>query len=99
VAQDKLALASKINIKVVAGGKVATVATEAFLKGGEGAGQAMITAKSVADYLAAKLNARLNYTPSDKPMLMEEEGIFQKFEEELETSDFPQQVRSSCTDI
>ena len=49
VAQDKLALAkqlaSKINIKVVAGGKGQTqftVATEAFLKGGEGAGQTII---------------------------------------------------------
>ena len=106
VAQDKLALAkqlaSKINIKVVAGGKGQTqftVATEAFLKGGEGAGQTMITAKSVADYLAAKLNARLNYTPSDEPMLVEDGGIFQKFEEQLETNDFPQQVRSSCTDF
>ena len=69
VALDKLALAkqlaSKINIKAVAGGKGQTqVTTEAFLKGGEGAGQTMITAKSVADHLAAKLNARLNYTPS-----------------------------------
>ena len=96
VAQDKLALAkqlaSKINIKAVAGGKGQTqftVATEAFLKGGEGAGQTMITAKSVVDYLAAKLNARLNYTPSDEPMLVEDGGIFQKFEEELETNDVP----------
>ena len=104
MAQDKLALAkqlaSKINIKAVSGGKGQTqVATEAFLKGGEGAGQTMITAKSVADYLAAKLNARLNYTPSDEPMLVEDGGIFQKFEEELETNDFLQQVRSSCTDF
>ena len=104
MAQDKLALAkqlaSKINIKAVAGGKGQTqftVATEVFLKGGEGAGQTMITAKSVADYLAAKLNARLNYTPSDEPMLVEDGG--QKFEEELETNDFLQQVRSSCTDF
>ena len=96
MAQDKLALAkqlaSKINIKAVAGGKGQTqftVATEVFLKGGEGAGQTMITAKSVADYLAAKLNARLNYTPSDEPMLVEDGGIFQKFEEQLETNDFP----------
>ena len=49
----------------------------------------MITAKSVADHLAAKLNARLNYTPSDKPMLVEYGGIIQKFEEELETNDVP----------
>ena len=102
VALDKLALAkqlaSKINIKAVAGGKGQTqVATEAFLKGGDGAGQTMITAKSVADHLAAKLNARLNYTPSDEPMLVEDGGIFQKFEEELEINDFPQQARWKVT--
>jgi len=102
VAQDKLALAkqlaSKINIKAVGGGKGQTqVAAEAFLKGGEGAGQTMITAKSVADHLAAKLNARLNYTPSDEPMLVEDGGIFQKFEEELEINDFPQQARWKVT--
>eukprot|EP00092_Neocalanus_flemingeri_P100231 GFUD01127998.1.p1 GENE.GFUD01127998.1~~GFUD01127998.1.p1 ORF type:complete len:983 (+),score=374.96 GFUD01127998.1:140-3088(+) len=102
VALDKLALAkqlaSKINIKAVAGGKGQTqVATEAFLKGGEGAGQTHITAKSVADHLAAKLNARLNYTPSDEPMLVEDGGIFQKFEEELEINDFPQQARWKVT--
>ena len=82
----------------MAGGKGQTqVATEAFLKGGEGAGQTMITAKSVADHLAAKLNARLNYTPSDEPMLVEDGGIFQKFEEELEINDFPQQARWKVT--
>merc|ERR1719312_1996299 len=71
-------------------------AAEAFLKG-EGAAQTMITAKSVADHLAAKLNARLNYTPSDEPMLVEDGGIFQKFEEELEINDFPQQARWKVT--
>merc|ERR1719400_719696 len=102
VALDKLALAkklaSKINIKAVAGGKGQTqVSTEAFLKGGEGAGQTMITAKSVADHLAAKLNARLNYTPSDEPVMVEDGGIFQKYEEELEINDFPQQARWKVT--
>lgn len=102
VARDKLALAkqlaSKINIKAVAGGKGQTqVATEAFLKGGDNAAQSMITAKSVADHLAAKLNARLNYIPSDEPMMVEDGGIFQKFEEELEINDFPQQARWKVT--
>ena len=51
VAQDKLALAqqlaSKINNKAVAGGKGQTqVATKAFLKGGEGAGQTIIWRQS-----------------------------------------------------
>jgi hypothetical protein len=34
----------------------------------------------------------LNYTPTEEPLLPEEGGIFQKFEEELEINDFPQQV-------
>ena len=58
---------------------------------GEGGNQ--ISAKSVADHLAAKINAKLNYTPSDEPAKPEEGGIFQKFEEELEINDFPQQAR------
>jgi hypothetical protein len=35
---------------------------------------------------------RLNYTPTEEPLLPEEGGILQKFEEELEINDFPQQV-------
>ena len=100
VNKDKLALAkqlaSKINIKTIAGAKGETqAATEAFLKGGSDAGQ--ITAKAVADHLAAKLNAKLNYTPSDEPMMVEDGGIFQKYEEELEINDFPQQARWKVT--
>ena len=102
VAHDKLAiakqLASKINKTIdKAGGKGETsAATEAFLKGSDD-GQSMITAKAVADHLAAKLNARLNYTPSDEPMMVEDGGIFQKYEEELEINDFPQQARWKVT--
>merc|ERR1719400_2351545 len=101
VAHDKLALAkqlaSKINIKTTAGAKgEGQAATEAFLKGSDDA-QSMITAKAVADLLAAKLNARLNYTPSDEPMMVEDGGIFQKYEEELEINDFPQQARWKVT--
>ena len=83
-AADKLELAkrlaSKINLKNNPKG-ASQQAAEAFLKGGEG--QPFITAKSVADHLAAKLNARLNYIPSDEPLTAEDGGIFQKFEEEL----------------
>ena len=101
VAHDKLALAkqlaSKINIKTTAGAKgEGQAATEAFLKGSDD-GQSMITAKAVADHLASKLNARLNYTPSDEPMMVEDGGIFQKYEEELEINDFPQQARWKVT--
>ena len=101
VAHDKLALAkqlaSKINIKTTAGAKgEGQAATEAFLKGSDD-GQSMITAKAVADHLASKLNARLNYTPSDEPVMVEDGGIFQKYEEELEINDFPQQARWKVT--
>jgi len=99
VATDKLALAkklaSKINQKQIEGEKgQSQQAAEAFLKHGD---QAAITAKSVADHLAAKLNAKLNYIPTDEPLTAEEGGIFQKFEEELEINDFPQQARWKVT--
>merc|ERR1719319_868083 len=54
------------------------------------------SAKSMADQLAQKLNARLNYVPGEGPDLLrpvEEGGVFQKYEEELEINDFPQQAR------
>ena len=44
-----------------------------------------------------RLNAKLNYIPGEggeailKPV--EEGGLFQKYEEELEINDFPQQAR------
>ena len=44
------------------------------------------------------MNAKLNYVPGEggEPLLrpVEEGGIFQKYEEELEINDFPQQARS-----
>ena len=50
-----------------------------------------------SDQLAARLNAKLNYVPGEggEPLLrpVEEGGIFQKYEEELEINDFPQQAR------
>ena len=53
------------------------------------------------DQLAARLNAKLNYVPGEggEPLLrpVEEGGIFQKYEEELEINDFPQQARWKVT--
>ena len=60
-------------------------AAEAFLEGGEGAEQTMITAKSDVDHLPTTVNARLNYSPSDKPIMVEDGGIFQKFEKGLDS--------------
>lgn len=93
---DKLELAKKLAQKIQMKQKDETQqAAENFLNKGEGGNQ--ISAKSVADHLAAKINAKLNYTPSDEPTKPEEGGIFQKFEEELEINDFPQQARWKVT--
>lgn len=53
-----------------------------------------ISAKTIAEQLAEKINAKLNYTPIEK---MEEERqnaeqseSVKRYEEELEINDFPQ---------
>lgn len=103
-ATDKLELAkrlaSKINMAKNFGfeAKGATQqAAEAILKGGSS--QPMITAKTVAEQLAAKLNNKLNYQPKegDEDLQAETEITFRKYEEELEINDFPQQARWKVT--
>lgn len=97
---DKLAAAklaaAKINLKNTPKGMV-QASTESYLAG---KGQTpLITAKTVADHLAAKLNAKLNYQPSDEPPPheLDGQGGFQKYEEELIINDFPQQARWRVT--
>lgn len=99
-------LASKINTvrNIVEIPKGATQQTaEAILKGTapvQVATPQSITARTVAEQLAAKLNNKLNYQPKD-----DEEGVvpggqtnmFTKYEEELEINDFPQQARWKVT--
>lgn len=78
---------------------------EAILKGGLASSHPVITAKTVAEQLAAKLNTRLNYQPKDEDCESEngdgpEAGVeetFRKYEEELEINDFPQQARWRVT--
>ena len=102
VSADKLELAkrlaSKINMKNNPKGASQQMA-ENFLAGKQG--QPVITAKNVADHLAAKLNAKLNYQPSedslDRPEVEGKEKGFQKYEEELVINDFPQQARWKVT--
>lgn len=78
-------------------GKVATQQIAENIMKGSGA-QPMLTAKSVAEQLAAKLNNRLNYTPTDESELNgNTEQTFHKYEEELEINDFPQQARWRVT--
>ncbi|XP_055705566.1 probable ATP-dependent RNA helicase DDX46 [Phlebotomus papatasi] len=93
-------LASRINIARNLGfeAKGATQqAAEAILKGA--AAQPIITAKTVAEQLAAKLNNKLNYQPKEEeePTAAENEATFKKYEEELEINDFPQQARWKVT--
>ncbi|XP_059622729.1 probable ATP-dependent RNA helicase DDX46 [Phlebotomus argentipes] len=93
-------LASRINIARNLGmeAKGATQqAAEAILKGA--AAQPIITAKTVAEQLAAKLNNKLNYQPKEEeePSAADSEATFKKYEEELEINDFPQQARWKVT--
>ncbi|KAG0414824.1 hypothetical protein HPB47_008026 [Ixodes persulcatus] len=61
----------------------------------------VVSARTIAEQRAEKLNTRLNY----QPKIIEEEEVelppqkerFQKFEEELEINDFPQQARWKVT--
>ncbi|XP_063244308.1 probable ATP-dependent RNA helicase DDX46 [Bacillus rossius redtenbacheri] len=103
-ATDKLELARKLASKINmaknlgAEAKGATQqAAEAILKGG--GSQPLITAKTVAEQLAAKLNNKLNYQPKEEDEKAEEETVetFRKYEEELEINDFPQTARWRVT--
>lgn len=105
---DKLELAKKLASRINATknlgaeAKVATQQTaEAIFKGGQAAKLQIttITAKTVAEQLAAKLNTKLNYQPKDEEGEMGEapDGMFKKYEEELEINDFPQQARWKVT--
>jgi len=93
-------LASKINLTKLPGGVTPVVPETSY---------GAISARNVAEQLAAKLNTRLNYAPqeSEEPVEgMADEGgegiagasdVIQKFEEELEINDFPQPVRWKIT--
>lgn len=93
-------LASRINVAKNLGyeAKGATQqAAEAILKGANS--QPLITARTVAEQLAAKLNNKLNYQPKEDEdgLLPGQQSIFTKYEEELEINDFPQQARWKVT--
>ena len=90
-------LASKINLKSNAAALLQQ-STESFLSGKTG--QPMITPKTVADHLAAQLNAKLNYQPqvdTSADNIDLKGDAFQKYEEELIINDFPQQARWRVT--
>ena len=68
--EDKLALAKKMAEKIAMKNNqkgAIQQSTESYLsgKGGSG-GQPTLTAKTVADHLAKRLNAKLNYQPTEE---------------------------------
>lgn len=110
IGSDKLELAKRLASKIStnknlgADGKASSqVSAESIMKG-SGSGQPMITARSVVEQLAAKLNNKLNYQPKDDEEAATISGLipaqpnsFTKYEEELEINDFPQQARWKVT--
>lgn len=109
VGSDKLELVKRLASKISSNKNLGTdgkacsqVAAEAILKG-SGSAQPMITARSVVEQLAAKLNNKLNYQPKDDEdnvatgLLPNQANSFTKYEEELEINDFPQQARWKVT--
>lgn len=68
-------------------------ATNAILRGGT-IQAPTVSAKTIAEQLAEKINAKLNYVPIEKQEEEKQEGgqneTFKRYEEELEINDFPQ---------
>ncbi|KAF7249300.1 putative ATP-dependent RNA helicase DDX46 [Varanus komodoensis] len=68
-------------------------ATNAILRGGT-IQAPTVSAKTIAEQLAEKINAKLNYVPIEKQEEEKQEGgqneSFKRYEEELEINDFPQ---------
>lgn len=91
-------LARQINLdrNIGVGAKDVTQLTaEAVIKGGV-ATPINVTAKTIAQQLAGRLNERLNYVPVEAPVV-EEQPRYTRYEEELEINDFPQPVRWRVT--
>lgn len=68
-------------------------ATNAILRGGTILAPT-VSAKTIAEQLAEKINAKLNYVPLEKQEEERQDGgqneSFKRYEEELEINDFPQ---------
>ncbi|XP_037070886.1 probable ATP-dependent RNA helicase DDX46 [Pollicipes pollicipes] len=102
-AGDKLELARRLALRINAqrnlgpDNRGASQQTAEAVMSGRGS-QPLITAKMVAEQLAAKLNTRLNYIPEERSEEEPEpEETFTKYEEELEINDFPQHTRWRVT--
>lgn len=74
-------------------------ATNAILRGGT-IMTPSVSAKTIAEQLAEKINAKLNYTPVEKleeeRQAAEQAETIKRYEEELEINDFPQVSSTQC---
>uniref|UniRef100_A0A8D0GVT5 Probable ATP-dependent RNA helicase DDX46 n=1 Tax=Sphenodon punctatus TaxID=8508 RepID=A0A8D0GVT5_SPHPU len=96
-------LALRINAQKNLGAEAQDVmqqATNAILRGGT-IQAPTVSAKTIAEQLAEKINAKLNYVPIEKQEEDKQEGgqneSFKRYEEELEINDFPQTARWKVT--
>ncbi|XP_031164022.1 probable ATP-dependent RNA helicase DDX46 isoform X3 [Sander lucioperca] len=96
-------LAIKINAQKNLGAEAQDVmqqATNAILRGGT-IMTPSVSAKTIAEQLAEKINAKLNYTPVEKleeeQRAAEQAETIKRYEEELEINDFPQTARWKVT--
>ncbi|KAF7670374.1 hypothetical protein LDENG_00228450 [Lucifuga dentata] len=96
-------LALKINAQKNLGAEAQDVmqqATNAILRGGTIMAPS-VSAKTIAEQLAEKINAKLNYTPVEKleeeRQAAEQTETVKRYEEELEINDFPQTARWKVT--
>nr|XP_046267565.1 probable ATP-dependent RNA helicase DDX46 [Scatophagus argus] len=96
-------LALKINAQKNLGAEAQDVmqqATNAILRGGTIVTPS-VSAKTIAEQLAEKINAKLNYTPVEKleeeRQAAEQAETVKRYEEELEINDFPQTARWKVT--
>ncbi|XP_051256576.1 probable ATP-dependent RNA helicase DDX46 isoform X2 [Dicentrarchus labrax] len=96
-------LALKINAQKNLGAEAQDVmqqATNAILRGGT-IMTPSVSAKTIAEQLAEKINAKLNYTPVEKleeeRQAAEQAETIKRYEEELEINDFPQTARWKVT--
>ncbi|XP_078509397.1 putative ATP-dependent RNA helicase DDX46 isoform X2 [Lissotriton helveticus] len=104
---EKLEIAKKLALRINAqknlGAEAQDVmqqATNAILRGGT-IQAPTVSAKTIAEQLAEKINAKLNYVPVDKQEEEKQDGAqnesFKRYEEELEINDFPQTARWKVT--
>uniref|UniRef100_A0A668A7I6 Probable ATP-dependent RNA helicase DDX46 n=1 Tax=Myripristis murdjan TaxID=586833 RepID=A0A668A7I6_9TELE len=107
---QKLEMAKRLALRINAqknlgaeaqvGTDVMQQATNAILRGGTIMAPS-VSAKTIAEQLAEKINAKLNYTPVEKleeeRQAAEQAETVKRYEEELEINDFPQTARWKVT--